>query len=102
MGEGRADIRRRHAEESETALGEARSAASNPDAQRLGRIQHTGEWLSVLPTTVTGKELGLQELRDSLFLHYGIDTPDFPSHCNGCGAAFSICHALDCKKAASS
>ena len=32
MGEGRDGIRRRHAEAAETALGEARAAASNPDA----------------------------------------------------------------------
>ena len=32
MGKGRDDIRRKNAEEAETALGEARSAESNPDA----------------------------------------------------------------------
>ena len=32
MGEGREEIQRRHAEEAETTLGEARDAASKPDA----------------------------------------------------------------------
>ena len=32
-----------------------------------------------------------------LFLHYGIDPPDLPSHCNVYKANFYICHYLDCK-----
>ena len=31
-------------------------------------------------------------------MRYGIDAPDLPSYCDGCGAAFKICHDLDCKK----
>ena len=45
MGYGRYKTRWRHEEEAETALGEARDAASNPDACQLGRIQKTGVWL---------------------------------------------------------
>ena len=52
----------------------------------------------MLPSTVNGTELGAQEWREYLFLRYGIDPPDLPCHCDGCGAAFSIYHALDCKK----
>ena len=37
-------------------------------------------------------------MRDSLFLCYGIEKTDLPYHCNNCGVAFSICHALDRKK----
>ena len=29
---------------------------------------------------------------------YGIYPPDLPDYFDGCGAEFSICHALDCKK----
>ena len=50
------------------------------------------------PLTVNGTYLGAQEWRDSLFLSYGINPPDFPYHCDECGAAFKICHALDCNK----
>ena len=60
MREGVEEIHLRHAEEVETAMGEARVAASKPDARRLGRIQLTGECLSVLPSTVNGMELGAQ------------------------------------------
>ena len=51
-------------EAAETALGEAQAAAYKPDAQWLGRIQRTEVWLSVLPSTVNGTELGAQEWRD--------------------------------------
>ena len=49
-------------------------------------------------STINGTELGVQEWIDSLFMCYGIKPPDLPSHCEGCGAAFSIYHALDFKK----
>ena len=64
----------------------------------MGRIKWTGAWLSVLPSTVNGMELGAQEWRDPLFLCYSIDPPNLPYHHDGCGAEFDICHALDCKK----
>ena len=68
MGKGRAEIRRRHAEAAETTLGEARAAVSMTDVQRMGRIQRTGAWLSVLSYVINGTELGAQEWRDFLFL----------------------------------
>ena len=49
-----------------------------------------GEWMSVLPYTINGSKLGLQEWIYSLFLHYDIKPPDFPNHCYGCGAEFFI------------
>ena len=55
-------------------------------------------WLTVLPSTVNGTELGDQEWYDALFLRYGLDPPDLPTYCDGCQAKFSISHALDCKK----
>ena len=61
MGEGREEIRQRHAEEADNTLGEARTAASKSDTRRLGRIQQKGAWLSVIPSTVNGTELGVQE-----------------------------------------
>ena len=49
----------------------------------------------MIPSTVNGTELGAQGWMDSLFLRYGINSTDFPSHYNGFGSAFSICHTLD-------
>ena len=44
------------------------------------------------------KDLGAHEWIDYLFLKYGIEPPNLPSHCDGCGADFYIYHDLDCKK----
>ena len=67
-------------------------------ARRMRREAKTGAWLTVMPSTVNGTELGAQEWRDALFLRYGLKPPDLPEDCDGCHARFSISHALDCKK----
>ena len=41
-------------------------------------------------------DLGEKKWRNSLFLRSGIEPTDLPEHCNGCGTAFDIYHALDC------
>ena len=64
----------------------------------MARIRRTGAWLSVLPSTAYGTELGAQEWRYSLFLSYGTNTTDLPDHCDECRASFDIYHALDCNK----
>jgi hypothetical protein len=43
------------------------------------------------------KLLGTQEFWDSLYLCYARTPGDLPTHCDGCNAKFSICHALKCK-----
>ena len=50
------------------------------------------------PSTVNGTELGSQEWRDTLFLRYGLEPLDLPTHCYSCQANFSISHDFDCKK----
>ena len=57
-----------------------------------------GAWITMFPFTVNGMDLGDQEWSDSLYLHYCIYTPDFPTHCNGFNFSFSICYALDYNK----
>ena len=64
----------------------------------MGRIQRTGAWLSVIPSTVNDTELGSRYWRDSLFLCYGINPTDLLDHYDSFGSAFAICHALDCNK----
>ena len=63
--------------------------------RRLRRATKTGAWLIVQPSTVNRTELGSQEWRDTLFLRYGLDPPDLPTHCDCCQAKFFISHALD-------
>ena len=58
----------------------------------------TGDWLTLQPSTLNGTDLGALEWHDTLFLQYGLDPPDLPTHCNICHAKFSISHALDCKR----
>ena len=58
----------------------------------------TGAWLTVHTSTVNGTELGAQEWCDTLFLRYGLEPPDLPTHYDGCKVKFLISHALDCKK----
>ena len=64
----------------------------------MRRAANTRAWLTVLPSTVNGTEMGSQERRDAHFLRYGLYPPELPKYCNGCEARFSISHALDCKK----
>ena len=64
----------------------------------MRRAAKNRAWLTVLPSTVNGTELGSQEWRDALFLRYGLDPPDLPTHCDCCQAKFLISHALDCKQ----
>ena len=97
MGECRDDILWRHAEDAKTVLGYYQATASMEYALRIGGITQTRAWLSVLPSTVNGTELGVQEWSDFLSLCYGIEPPDLPEHCNGCGAEFDIFHPLECK-----
>ena len=80
MREGRDDIRRRHTVSTETELGEAQSATSMEDALWMVQITRMGAWMSLLTSTVNGKEKGVQEWSYSLFLIYGIYPPDLPEH----------------------
>ena len=55
-------------------------------------------WLAVLPYIMNGADLGDQEWRCDLLLHYRIDPQYLPNQCDGCNSALSICYELDCKK----
>ena len=66
-------------------------------ARQLQRAKKTGAGLTVQSSTVNGADLGAQEWCDALFLWYGLEPPDLPTHCDGCYAKFSSIHALDCK-----
>ena len=54
-------------------------------------------WLSVLPLAFSQIDLSAQESRDGLALRYKKPLLSVPSVCDGCGAQFSIEHALDCR-----
>ena len=61
------------------------------------RDGNISSWLSVLPLARSQFDLSAQEFRDGLSLHYKNPLLSLPSVCDGCGASFSIEHALDCR-----
>jgi hypothetical protein len=63
----------------------------------ITRGKETGTWLTILPTFVNGTELSSHEWRDSFLLRYSLSPLGLPLKCDGCGADFSINHALKCK-----
>jgi hypothetical protein len=64
---------------------------------RLQRAGCTGIWLSVLPNQFNGTVLSAEEFRDNIRLRYNLLPLALPDNCDGCGAAFSVEHALSCK-----
>jgi hypothetical protein len=57
----------------------------------------TGQWLSVLPFTIKGTKLSVQEFWDALLLRYDRSPGDLQSQCDGCDTTFSVRHTLECK-----
>ena len=55
-------------------------------------------WLTVLPIGRDHFDLTAQEFRDALALRYRKPLQNVPPRCDGCGAPFSLDHALICKK----
>jgi hypothetical protein len=62
------------------------------------RGKATGQWISVMPSTVNGTVFSTQEYRDAFLLRYGRCPGDLQPHCGGCGQKFCVRHALECKK----
>ena len=92
---GRLALRQRGEQRAEEALKVALEGSPIMQARRMRRAAKTGAWLTVLPSTVNGMELGAQEWRDALFLKYRLEPPDLHAHCDGCEARFTISHTLD-------
>ena len=67
----------------------------------LLRSQETGKWLQTQPSyymSMKRASLIWNEFRDVLHLRHCRTPPNLPTHCDGCGAEFSIAHGLECKK----
>ena len=58
----------------------------------------TSHWLTVMPIAKHHFDLSAAEFRDALSLRYCRPSLGLPAICDGCGAPFSLEHALDCKK----
>ena len=55
-------------------------------------------WLNTLPLQNDNFNLSAQEFRDAICLRYMKPLLNLPPTCDGCGAAFTTIHALDCRK----
>jgi hypothetical protein len=66
-------------------------------SRAIARGKKTGQWLSVMPSTINGTDLAAQEFRDALLLRFARTPGDLQSHCDGCGQKNSVQHAHECK-----
>jgi hypothetical protein len=92
-----AELKSRKTVKDETTLSTLLAPMDCDTRRTIRRGTETGQWLSVMPSTLNGTELSSQEFRDALLLRYARSPGDLPSQCDGCGAAFSVRHALECK-----
>lgn len=98
MREVRSEVKTRNKAKNDKALNWIVSKLPCDDRRTIERGKQTGQWLSVLPSSVNGTELSAQEFRDSVMLRYARTPIDLPSLCDGCGETFSVRHGLECKK----
>ena len=66
--------------------------------RRLARAGETGAWLTVMPSRRYDSILSREEFQDNVRLRFGLRPLGLCDRCDGCGAAFSVEHALNCKK----
>ena len=97
-----AELRPRREEAYKSTMTSLLSALPNADgkgmlSRSIGRAGDTGQWLSCMPSTVSGTELGCDEFRDALRLRYGRTPAFLPEKCDGCGSNFTLEHAFTCK-----
>jgi len=79
-------------------LDEMKRRATRRDKKRLERISGTGAFLTLRPSRRDGTELERDEFRDAILLRMGLVPKNLPRMCDGCGATFTVEHALTCKK----
>ena len=81
----------------EAALLERARGLSIVDLHRMKRKRKSGRWLTAMPDSLNGTELCRDEFRDNLRLRYNLQPKHLCERCDGCGAKFTVGHALDCK-----
>ena len=66
--------------------------------QQMERACETGLFLKAIPRHINGTVLGADEWRDNVRLRYNLLPLNLPERCDGCGAKFTVQHALSCRK----
>jgi hypothetical protein len=66
--------------------------------RRVKRSQDCGAWLTVMPSQLNGTELSALEFRDALRIRFGLNPQNLPEQCDGCGARFTVDHAMQCRR----
>ena len=66
------------------------------DNRLILHAKTTGAWLSISGTTVSGTVLSASEFRNILCACYNVSPLNLQIHCDGCGTAFGVTHALSC------
>ena len=66
--------------------------------KRLVRSGKTSFFLTRMATRLEGTQMSRDEWFDNIAMRYGWRPRELPQQCDGCGANFSVEHALGCKK----
>ena len=64
--------------------------------KKLERIGECGVWIVLQPNKLNGTCLSAEECRDNARLRYGLKPIGLCTHCNVCGAGFTVEHGLSC------
>ena len=75
-----------------------KAAAPKDVAKRYVRVGTNGSWLTVCPDILGGTLLSRQEFVDKARIRLNLKVLNLPQHYTGCGAGFSVKHALSLKK----
>ena len=79
------------------ALQEYLRDKSHAEVRRAERGKECGAWLTTTPLRLNGTALTAEQFRDAMRIRYGLTPTDMPARCDGCGAMFTVEHALGCK-----
>ena len=90
--------RKERAEGEQAFVAELKGKAKKDVKRRLEQIGETGAWLTVAPNKLAGNLLSAEEWRDNARLRYGMRPLGLCDRCDGCGARFTVEHALQCSK----
>ncbi|CEM24650.1 unnamed protein product [Vitrella brassicaformis CCMP3155] len=56
----------------------------------------TAGWVTCRPDAEDHTDLTPDEFRNNMAIRYAYEPPKMPTHCDGCGAPYSLDHALNC------